>query len=75
MKKKLITIFGFIILAGFIFQGVFGVAAAALLCGISGLIIGIYKKDKSIWKLSLLITVIVLLLICLFYFCLINSDM
>lgn len=75
MRNKLLTAFGIIILIGLVFQSVFGVAAALLLCSIIGLCAGVYKKDKLLAKWSLLVFILVSISIALFYFCLIHSAM
>lgn len=75
MKQRLLTIFGFVLLTGFAFQGIFGIAAALLLCGIAGTIIGFYKKDKSIWIPSVVVLTIAIIGTALFALLLSNSAM
>lgn len=75
MKKKLTTALAILVLAGLILNGIFGIAAAVLIAGIGGTIIGLYYKDKSIWKPSLIMLVIAAVCITTFIILLINSDM
>ena len=75
MKKKLITLFTVILIIGFAVQGIFGIVISLLLCGIIGFAIGLYRKDKSIWQPSLLVTIACIGAIFTFIILLINSNM
>ena len=75
MKKKLITLFTVILIIGFAVQGIFGIVISLLLCGIIGFAIGLYRKDKSIWQPSLLVTIACVGAIFTFIILLINSNM
>lgn len=75
MKKKLITLFTVILIIGFTVQGIFGIVISLLLCGIIGFAIGLYRKDKSIWQPSLLVTIACVGAIFTFIILLINSNM
>lgn len=75
MKKKLITLFTVILIIGFAVQGIFGLVISLLLCGIIGFAIGLYRKDKSIWQPSLLVTIACVGAIFTFIILLINSNM
>lgn len=75
MKKKLITLFTIILIIGFAVQGIFGIVISLLLCGIIGFAIGLYRKDKSIWQPSLLVTIACIGAIFTFIILLINSNM
>ena len=75
MKKKLITLVTVILIIGFAVQGIFGIVISLLLCGIIGFAIGLYRKDKSIWQPSLLVTIACVGAIFTFIILLINSNM
>lgn len=75
MKKKLIALFTVILIIGFAVQGIFGIVISLLLCGIIGFAIGLYRKDKSIWQPSLLVTIACVGAIFTFIILLINSNM
>lgn len=75
MKTKLIYLTGFLILIGIILNGIFGIAFALLLAGIIGIVTGIYKKDKTIWKPSVIIFIVDVICIITFIILLHNSNM
>lgn len=75
MRQKLLTISGFILLIGFAVQGIFGIAASLFICGLAGSILGLYKKEKSIWKPSMIILIAAIISITVFIVLLNNSNM
>lgn len=75
MRKKLITLFTVILIIGFAVQGIFGIVISLLLCGIIGFATGLYRKEKSIWQPSLLVTIVCVGAIFTFIILLINSNM
>lgn len=75
MRDRVLTIMGIIVLIGFAFQGIFGIAAAVFLSAIIGLCYGVYRKDKVFVKWSAIALVIDLASIIGFYICLVNSNM
>lgn len=75
MRNKILTIMGFVILAGLVIQGIFGIAAGIFISAIIGLCYGIFKKDRNFLKWSSIALFIDVACIITFYICLINSDM
>ena len=75
MKKKLITLTAILSLIGFACGFLFGVAIALLVCSITGICIGVYKKDKSVWRLFGTILLLDLAGILLFCTALVHSNM
>ena len=66
---------GFIVLAGMVFWGVFGLVAAGIVCGIIGLCIGFYKKDRRVIVYSSGVLFFSVVCVVLFSFCLVHSGM
>lgn len=66
---------GFIILIGFVVQGIFGIAAGILISAIIGIGYGVLKKDSKLIKWSSIALFIDVACIITFYTCLINSGM
>ena len=75
MKKQLLILCTIILFIGIALQGIFGIVISLLLCGIIGLVAGLYKKDKSIWQPSLFVLFASISAILIFIILLINSDM
>lgn len=75
IKNRLTTIFGIISLLGFAFQGIFGLAAAILICSMTGIILCILKKESKWLTIYLLTFTVDIACIGLFYFLLSNSSM
>lgn len=75
IQRKLLTIGGYILLVAFCFWGVFGIPASLLFCGVAGVAIGVYRKDKSIWRPSLIVLVIDVICIVVFFLLLGDSKM
>lgn len=50
MRTKLLYLSGYLILAGLVFGGIFGIALAILLAGLIGTAVGLYRKERPVWK-------------------------
>lgn len=75
MRSRLLTGMGFLILIGFVLQGLFGIAAALLVSASAGLCYGILKKDLLFIKWSSIVLIVDVIAILIFYICLVNSGM
>lgn len=70
MRNKVLTIQEFILLVGFMIQGIFGIIGGILLSAIIGLCYGFFKRDRVFVKYSAITLILVILGIILFCFCL-----
>lgn len=74
-RDQILVISVLIILLGILFAGIQGIVLAVLLISIIGSLYGIYKKEKQIWKPSLIISIIIITGIGSFILLLLNSNM
>lgn len=63
------------IIFGLVIGGIPGAILASLCIGIIGLVIGLYRKKRSIWMPFLISISIIIAGITLFFIALVNSDM
>lgn len=75
MRNRIITMISLVVLAGFVVQGIFGLAAGFLIGAIGGIIYGILKKDYLFLRWSIVAFIIDVAGITVFYLGLVYSDM
>lgn len=75
MENRVVTMISLVALAGFVLQGIFGLAVGVLIGAIVGIIYGILKKDYLFLKWSIVTFIIDVAGISVFYLGLVYSDM
>lgn len=75
MRNRVVTMISLVVLAGFVLQGVFGLAAGVLIGAIGGIIYGFFKKDYLFLRWSIVAFIIDVAGVIAFYLALVYSDM